>query len=192
MHTPLPKRYRFVDTHPKPWKGQIFVLLEVGLCMQDLVGKAFGEVWGSSTMAHTYKINAYYTWGLAGGVSKGNRPKAPKHERRKSETHQQQAFPKKPVQNHGGRTCRKAAHHNKHKPTHPPRLIIQSVLCENRNGKKRGTNTGQSNHTPCEVCIFKGNQRQLGAYTSKNIQNQMELGHTQAKTFKNKWNFAFK
>ena len=121
-----------------------------------------------------------------------NRPKGPKHEQRKSETQQQKAFPKKPCQNHGGRTCRKAAHHNKHKPTHPPRLIIQSVLCENRNGKKRGTNTGQSNHTPCEVCIFKGNQRQLGAHTSKNIENQMDLGHTQAKTFKNKWNFAFK
>ena len=148
MHTPLPKRYQFVATHPPAMERVVFILLEEGLCMQDLVGKAFGEVWGSSTMAPTYKIDAYYTWGLGGGVSKGNRPKGPKHKRRKSQTHQQQAFPKKPVQNHGGRTCRKAPHHNKHNPTHPPRLIIQSVLCENRNGKKRGTNTSQSNQNP--------------------------------------------
>ena len=148
--------------------------------MQDLVGKAFGEVWGSSTMAPTYKIDAYYTWGLGGGVSKGNRPKGPKHKRRKSQTHQQQAFPKKPVQNHGGRTCRKAPHHNKHNPTHPPRLIIQSVLCENRNGKKRGTNTSQSNQTPCEACMFKANLGHTQVKTFKtcnqNIQNQMDFG----------------
>ena len=143
--------------------------------MQDLVGKAFGEVWGSSTMATPYKIYAYYTWGLAGEDSKENRPKGPNHKRRKSQTHQQEAFPQRHCQNHGGRTCRKRPQHNKHNPTHTPRLIIQSVLCENRNGKQRGTNTSQSNHTPCEVCIFKAN-----------------FGHTEANTFKIKWNFAFK
>ena len=144
--------------------------------MQDLVGKAFGEVWGLNTMAPTYKIDAYYTWGLAGGDSNENRPKGHKHKIRKSQTHQQEAFPKRPSQNHGGRTCRKEPPPQQTQPhTHTPRLIIQSVLCENRNGKQRGTNTSQSNHTPCEVCIFKAN-----------------FGHTEANTFKVKWNFAFK
>ena len=132
MHTPLPKRYRFVGTHPKPWKGQIFVLLEVGLCMQDLVGKAFGEVWGSSTMAHTYKINAYYTWGLAGGVSKGNRPKGPKHERRKKRNPpttsiSQETWPKPWGKNmqKGGPPQQTQAHTHT-KTNHPKRALRKS------------------------------------------------------------------
>ena len=115
---PLPKRYRFVGTHPQGIERVDFHCFRRGVVHARFGGESVWGIWGSSTMPHPYKIHAYYTWGLAGEDSKENRPKGPNQKTRKSQTHQQQAFPQRPCQKHGGRTCRKGGQHNKHNPTH--------------------------------------------------------------------------
>jgi len=76
------------------------------------------------------------------------------------ENHQAQKTPTIPIceqslQIPWGMQCKNGPQHSKHNPPHTPRLIIQSVFCENPNGKMRGNNTGKSNQTHGEEYIFQ-------------------------------------
>ena len=120
--------------------------------MQDLVGKAFGEVWGSSTMAPTYKIDAFHTWGLTGENCKGSREKGTKAQKKKKPNRPTTGiFSRNLAKTMGEEHAERLPTTEKHNPTHTPRLIIKSVLFENRDGKMRCTNTSQSKQTLCEV-----------------------------------------
>ena len=109
------------DSYTPTSKGKIFILLEAGLGMEDLVGHMLGQVSGLNTMPPTYGIHAYSTGGLACEDFNGNPPRGPNHTRNKKTHTPTTGISQESFEIRWGMHCKNAPHHSKHNPKHTPR-----------------------------------------------------------------------